>query len=218
MGPGTRRARGRLLAQGRAGGARWLRPRLPWCCSQASSLAAMHVRLRRAEPPWAGGWQLQASFCTVTAPCGPPARCCMFTAPRAAPLPAAPPTGTCYLLLSSLAFNFVRGVFVPELQKRCTWSHSAWTKFVDSTNNTAVAAAASLHDTYLHGLDPLRTLEVRGTAKGGGRRACNVPVAGSQLPAARRLTRCDAPACAPPACRWASRCGACRCWAVPWTR
>lgn len=69
-------------------------------------------------------------------------------------------TGTCYLLLSSLAFNFLRGVFMPELQKRCTWSHSSWTKFVNSADATVVAAAASLHDSYLHGLDPLRTLEV----------------------------------------------------------
>lgn len=69
-------------------------------------------------------------------------------------------TGVCYALLATLAFNFLRGIMMPEFQKRCTWSHSAWTRAVISAFTVAVSAEAALVDSHLNGLDPLHTLEV----------------------------------------------------------
>ncbi|PNH05602.1 hypothetical protein TSOC_008109 [Tetrabaena socialis] len=45
-------------------------------------------------------------------------------------------------------------------KERCTWSHSAWTRFFTAALTTAVSAAAAVHDAHLNGLDALRTLEV----------------------------------------------------------
>ncbi|GFR52027.1 hypothetical protein Agub_g14415 [Astrephomene gubernaculifera] len=69
-------------------------------------------------------------------------------------------TGTCYALLFSLGFNFLRGTVAPKYHERCNWSSSAITRVTSAAAATAVSAAAALHDRHLKGLDPLRTLEV----------------------------------------------------------
>ncbi|GLC38802.1 hypothetical protein PLESTB_000058700 [Pleodorina starrii] len=69
-------------------------------------------------------------------------------------------TGTCYTLLFSLAFNFLRGAFSPRLQERCTWTNSTITQLLSAALSGAVHAAAALHDRHLNGLDALHTLEV----------------------------------------------------------
>ncbi|EFJ46145.1 hypothetical protein VOLCADRAFT_105715 [Volvox carteri f. nagariensis] len=69
-------------------------------------------------------------------------------------------TGLCYTLLFSLGFNFLRGAFAPRYQERCTWANSSLTQLLISVVTGAIRVAASLHDRHLHGLDPLRTLEV----------------------------------------------------------
>lgn len=69
-------------------------------------------------------------------------------------------TGVCYVLLFSLGLNFLRGVMAPRYQERCTWAHSAWTRFATAALSTSISAAAALHDRHLNGLDPLHTLEV----------------------------------------------------------
>lgn len=83
---------------------------------------------------------------------------------RLPPLVSPALAGVCYVLLFSLGLNFLRGVMAPRYQERCTWAHSAWTRFATAALSTSISAAAALHDRHLNGLDPLHTLEV-----GGGR-------------------------------------------------
>lgn len=70
------------------------------------------------------------------------------------------PTGVCYMLLASLMFNFLRAVMAPAFAARCTWSNSSWTRVAAAASSAALHAAAALHDHYLNGAEPLRTLVV----------------------------------------------------------
>ena len=90
--------------------------------------------------------------------------------PRLLPCP-----GLCYVLLASLFWNFLRAAMAPAYAARCTWAHSAVTRFLVASATATLNAAAALHDRHLHGIDPLHTLEVRrgqwgGRGAGGGRR------------------------------------------------
>ncbi|KAG2447434.1 hypothetical protein HYH02_007759 [Chlamydomonas schloesseri] len=69
-------------------------------------------------------------------------------------------TGLCYVLLASLFWNFLRAAMAPAFAARCTWAHSAVTRFAVSASAATINAAAALHDRHLHGIDPLHTLEV----------------------------------------------------------
>ncbi|PNW72533.1 hypothetical protein CHLRE_16g689087v5 [Chlamydomonas reinhardtii] len=69
-------------------------------------------------------------------------------------------TGLCYVLLASLFWNFLRAAMAPAYAARCTWAHSAVTRFLVASATATLNAAAALHDRHLHGIDPLHTLEV----------------------------------------------------------